>query len=164
MQNIKTLIDKAAKVCGSQTALSKRLKIHRSRLSDIKNGHAPMPPAMAILIADIAMENVADAALAAIVQNEEGTERGEQIKAVLGKVLLAGALGLSLITHSQAATGVNFAMDQVQKTINKIYIVECSLRKKATDLRQWLFSLLKMSNSFECSSIVNRPILHPVHL
>ena len=157
MQNIKILIDKASKVCGNQTALSVRLGIHKSQLSEMKSGKQPMPPALAILIADIAHENVADAAIAAIIQNEEGTERGEKIKAVLGKLLLAGVLGLSLNTHSQAETNVYFVVKKVQELVNKIYIVEY-----VTGILRLLArsNLAKLIHSFGSTYFITRPTLH----
>lgn len=88
MQNIHTLIDKAARVCGSQNALAARLGVHKSQLSEMKRGSRHIPPELAILIADIAMVNVADAALSAIVENTHGTPRGERVQAVLGKALI----------------------------------------------------------------------------
>ena len=88
MQQIKTLIDKAVKICGSQQELAKRIDLHQSALSEIKGGYRKIAPELAILIADIAMENIADAALSAIVENNLGTARGLKIQAIVGRDLV----------------------------------------------------------------------------
>lgn len=96
MQRIKTLIDKAAKVCGSQSALAANLDIHRSQLSEMKRGVRHISPEIAILIADIAMQNVADAALSAILENGQGTVRGERVQAAVGRSLINQMLELQV--------------------------------------------------------------------
>ena len=96
MQKVKALIDKAIKECGSQNGLAVRLGVHKSQLSEMKRGSRHIAPELAILIADIAMQNVEDAALAAIIENGQGTERGEKVQAILGKSLLNKMLDCSV--------------------------------------------------------------------
>lgn len=95
---MKTLIDKAANVCGSQTALAIRLGLNKSQLSEMKRGRRPIAPELAILIADVAMQDVADAALAAIVENGHGTKRGELVQAILGRALINKMLSTPLLS------------------------------------------------------------------
>lgn len=94
MLKVKTLIDTASKVCGSQSALSNRLGIQKSQMSEMRTGSRSIAPEVAILIADVAGANVTDAALAAIIENSDGTPRGEQIKAIIGKALLREMLSI----------------------------------------------------------------------
>lgn len=100
MQKVKTLIDKAVQVCGTQTELALRLGVHKSQISEMKRGARHIAPEIAILIADIARQNVTDAALAAIIENTEGTERGEKIQAIVGRALLTKMLNGSLIHNT----------------------------------------------------------------
>lgn len=155
MQSIKTLIDKAVIVCGTATALAERLEIQKSVLSEIRNGKRTIAPDIAILIAEIAHEDVRDAALAAVIQNTNGTPRGEQIKAILGKALLVGALAASASQSAHSAYGVVIATEQekipldsvtlvtqiVRKIVNEIYIVEYvyarSIRNKLSNVIHW---------------------------
>lgn len=92
MQRVKTLIDKAIEVCGSQTALALNLGVHKSQLSGMKNGGLKIAPDLAILIADIGKQNVADAALAAIIENGLNTKRGKRVQEVLGRAILGKML------------------------------------------------------------------------
>lgn len=92
MQKVKTLIDKAVEVCGSQAALAAKLGIHPTQISNMKKGGRPIAPELAILIADIGKQNVADAALAAIIENGANTPRGELVQKILGQAILAQML------------------------------------------------------------------------
>ena len=92
MQRVKTLIDKAVEVCGTQAALALQLGIAPSQLSSLRNGTRHIAPDVAILIADIGKQNVEDAALAAIIENGMNTARGERVQAILGKSILAKML------------------------------------------------------------------------
>lgn len=102
MQKVKTLIDKAVQVCGTQTELALRLGLHKSQISGMKRGTLHIAPELAILIADIANQNVTDAALAAIIENTQGTDRGEKIQAIVGRSILNEMLNGSLIHNTPA--------------------------------------------------------------
>ena len=88
MQKMKTLIDKAAEVCGTQQLLAVHLGVHKSQLSEMKRGVRHISPELAILIADVASQNVADAALSAIIENGRDTPRGVRVQEVLGKAMI----------------------------------------------------------------------------
>lgn len=95
MLKVKTLIDNAAKICGSQRALSLRLGLQQSQVSEMRTGSRTISPEVAILIADVSGANVTDAAMAAIIENGNGTVRGEEIKRIIGRAILVKMLALS---------------------------------------------------------------------
>lgn len=66
-----TLIDKAAQVCGSRYALAKRLGANQGFLSEVANGHKPIPPTLAARLAAIAGEDPRQEALEALAAQEK---------------------------------------------------------------------------------------------
>jgi hypothetical protein len=105
MQEIKTLIDKASKVCGSDKQLAERMGIHPQTLSALKKNRT-ITPETAAELASIAGENPRDAAIAAIIERAEGSRRGEVLKAILGKATMAaGVVTVLLLSGPDASAG-----------------------------------------------------------
>lgn len=127
MQELKTLIDKASEVCGSDKALAHRMGIYISDVSSLRNGRRPFSPEIAAELADIAGEDAVQAAIDAIIIRAKGTRKEGVMRAVLGKGLAAGVAAVWLLSYSG---GSNFAMEKVAKTENlftNVYIVLSSV-------------------------------------
>jgi transcriptional regulator with XRE-family HTH domain len=103
MQEVKTLIDKASKVCGSDKQLAERMGIHSQTLSAMKKNRT-ITPETAAELASIAGENPRDAAIAAIIERAKGSRRGEVLKAILGKATMAaGVVTILLLSGPDAS-------------------------------------------------------------
>lgn len=84
---IKTLIDNASKVVGSRYKLSKILGVTPSKVYDWQEGRVNCTPPDRARIAAMAGEDATRELVAATLESTEGTLRGEQLKAALGKFL-----------------------------------------------------------------------------
>lgn len=123
MQELKTLIDKASKVCGSDKALAHRMGIYISDVSSLRNGRRPFSPEIAAELADIAGEDAVQAAIDAIIIRAKGTRKEGVMRAVLGKGLAAGVAVVWLLCYSGDLIS---AMEKVAKTevlFTTVYIV-----------------------------------------
>lgn len=99
MQELKTLIDKASKVCGSDTALASRMGIKVQVISMLRHGR-PITPETAAELADIAGEDAREAAIQAIIERAAGTRREGVLREILGKGLAAGVVAMLLFSYS----------------------------------------------------------------
>lgn len=104
MQALETLIDKAAKVCGSDNALAERIGIARPNISLMRAGKRPISPATAAELANIAGEDPREAAIDAVIESAKGTRRESVLRDILGKALAAGAAGVSAISYNEEST------------------------------------------------------------
>ncbi len=100
MQSVRDLIDKASKVCGSDTALAERMGIERPNLSLMRSGKRAISPATAAELADIAGEDAREAAIAAVIESAKGTRREGVVREILGKAIAAGVAGLLVFSYS----------------------------------------------------------------
>ena len=123
MQEIKTLIDKASKVCGSDTALASRMGVKVQVVSMLRNGRT-ITPETAAELADIAGESVKAAVYQAMIERAAGTRREGVLKEILGKSLLAGVAAMWLFSYAPEAKAATKGMGEGNKAVNKIYIVE----------------------------------------
>lgn len=127
MEYWKTLIDKAADICGGQNILAERLGFSKGTLSDMKKGRKAVSPATAVQLADLAHTNVEEATHLAIIQSVAGTRREQEIRQILGKGQAVGAaamLGISYNGDSITDTAViKTATKRVAPKLTKIYIV-----------------------------------------
>ena len=94
MQLGKTLIDKATKVCGSETAVAKRIGTSQQALSSMKHGKREISPETAVLLADIAKENAIQAMIDAVIERNKTGQKAEKIRAILGKGLAVGGAAM----------------------------------------------------------------------
>ena len=83
MQEIKTLIDRASKVCGNDTVLAQRMGIKNQVVSMLRHGRT-ISPETAAELANIAGEDAREAAIQAVVQRSAGTRRGEVLREIFG--------------------------------------------------------------------------------
>lgn len=125
----KTLIDKAAEICGSYSALAERIGTSKQALSDMKHGKREISPETAAMLADIAHEDAREAVIQAVIERNRTGPKAEQIRAILGKALAAGVAGMWVFSYSNGWTG---AIQTVANSLNELHIV---LSKIAARLR-----------------------------
>lgn len=99
MEYEKTLIDKAAKMCGNDEALAKRLGTSRPNISLMRSGKRSVSPVMAAELADIAGEDVNVAVNRALLMSVQGTEKEKRLREILGKALAAGEAAKLAISY-----------------------------------------------------------------
>ncbi len=100
MQHVLLLIDKASKVCGSDSALAKKLGIPRQNVYLMRKGKREISPATAAELADIAGEDARQAAIDAVIESARGTRREGVLREILGKALAAGVAGALVFSYS----------------------------------------------------------------
>lgn len=88
MQELKTLIDKASKMCGSDKALAHRIGVKVQVLSMLRHGRT-ITPGTAAELADAAGENVIKAAIQALLESAVGTRREFELERILRPFLFS---------------------------------------------------------------------------
>jgi transcriptional regulator with XRE-family HTH domain len=125
MQSVRDLIDKASKVCGSDTALAERMGIERPNLSLMRSGKRAISPATAAELADIAGEDAREAAIAAVIEGAKGTRREGVLREILGKAIAAGVAGLLAFSYSGDSISATESIAKndasVNDSIHRIY-------------------------------------------
>lgn len=125
MQDNKTLIDKAVKICGSDAALCRRIGISPALLSLMKKGERGITPATAIYLADLVNEDATEAMMAAVIDSEKNTARRAMLVEILGKGLAAGGAALLVSSYKTGSrTATNKEADSFTKSkhpIHRIY-------------------------------------------
>ena len=84
---VKTLIDRAGKLVGSEYKLAQALGVPQSTISAWKSGVKNCTPPDRARIAAMANEDAVQELVRATIANTTGTLRGEQLRSVLGKWL-----------------------------------------------------------------------------
>lgn len=143
MENIKTLIDKATKICGSTNALAERMGVKPNVISMLRGGRQ-ITPETAAELADIAGEDAREAAIQAIIERAKGTRREGALKEILGKGLAAGVAGLLVFSYSPEPKEVISSASFNDVRVNSLYIVEYFKRT----IRR-IQSFLKMSTAMK---------------
>lgn len=115
-----TLIDKAAELCGSYSALAERLGTSKQALSDMKHGKRDISPETAALLADIAQVDARDAVIQAVIERNKTGPKAEQIRDILGKALAAGVAGLWVFSYGSWPSG---AIVEVAAQLTLLHIV-----------------------------------------
>ena len=147
MQELKTLIDKAAKVCGSDKALAEKLGVHPPTLSAMRKDRT-ITPETAAELADIAGENVKLAVYQAMIERAKGTRREGVLREILGKSLLAGVVAMSLFSYTPEAKAVTISGEKLAKVLTQYTSWNIALR--------WLRRLLT-----RFSRAAPRPVCRP---
>lgn len=106
MKFVETLIDKATENCGSQAEVARRMGVARPRITEWKNGARPLSPEDAALLADLAHYDAREAVVHAVLERNAGTEKGDRLREVLGKVLAVIAAVTLGFFYSSDATAV----------------------------------------------------------
>lgn len=138
MQYQKTLIDKAAKICGSDAELCRRAQISPALLSLMRSGKRAMTPVTAAVLADIAGENAREVALDAVIESAKGTRLESAIREILGKALVAGVAGMLVFSYSADS---HAATDSIAKTTYKNATSYTSYLIRLSDVLRALFAL-----------------------
>lgn len=100
-----SLIDKAAKVCGSDAALARKLGTKPPAISEMRAGKREISPETAALLADIAHEDAREAVIQAVIERNRTGPKAETIRAILGKGLAAGVVAMWGFSYSNGWTG-----------------------------------------------------------
>lgn len=124
MQALKSLIDKASKVCGSDAALAVRLGVKPSVISMLRKNRS-ITPATAAELADIAGEDARQAAIDAIIEGTKGTRREGVMQEILGKAVAAGVAGVLAFSYNGDSIYSNQTTIKNNNVVNFLYIVEC---------------------------------------
>ena len=124
MQEIKTLIDKASKVCGGDVPLASRMGIKPQVVSMLRHGRT-ITPETAAELADIAGEDAREAAIAAILERSQGTRREGVLREILGKAVAAGVAAMLVFFYSGDSISATETIAKSNNSVKSLYIVEC---------------------------------------
>lgn len=119
-----TLIDRASKLCGSDSALARRMGVHRVAIAEMRSGKRKVTPETAAELADIAGDDAREAAIQTMIENAKGTRREGALREILGKALAAGVAGLLVFSYSPGAEGARVSANTDKPPVNTLYIVE----------------------------------------
>lgn len=120
MQLGKTLIDKAALMCGSYSELARQTGTSPAALSHMKHGTREISPETAAILADIAQEDPAQAAIDAIIERNKNGPKAERIRAILGKGRAGGAAAVLLLCLTAPTA---YAIANVADKLTMLHIV-----------------------------------------
>lgn len=104
-QDVKTLLDKAKTVSGSDYKTAQELGVPRMNLSAWRHGKAHMPAADVALAAHLAGLDAVEWGSRAIAAQHEGTAKGMKLQAALKKALLA--TGAVIVTSGAGAATIS---------------------------------------------------------
>ena len=85
------LIDKAAKIAGSDYRLAKQIGVSPQRMSDWRNGRCTVGVEYRALMADVAGLDVDEVIRDALLEKHANTPLGERLLSVLGNAVHGGA-------------------------------------------------------------------------
>lgn len=97
MEEVQTLIDSAAKVCGSRYKLSKRIDVAQSHLSEMASGKRGIPPRVAAKLADVAGLDPRDALVIATIEREKDPAERAALTAIFFRTGAAAMLGICIV-------------------------------------------------------------------
>lgn len=105
LMTVKTLIDKAAEICGSKKALADRLGVQPHHINEWARGARKCQPDDQAAMAGIAGFNAIETLARATVEAAEGTKKHEVLLRTLGKYL--AATGAAIGSSGAAASVVD---------------------------------------------------------
>lgn len=129
LDEVKTLIDKAAKVCGSDNKLALHMEVSRTLISDWKHGRKRCAPEDIAVIADLAGFDGAAWANRAMLWRWEGTSKGDRLMRALGKSVIA--TGAALATSGVSARMVTDLIRCIERLNHWAHFPKINLPKKA---------------------------------
>lgn len=121
MQYGQTLIDKAAKVCGSYYRLSKETGFDQAAMSHIKSGKRALPLEWVPVLAEVAGVNARDALAFCMA---ERLPEGSRARAILGEVRAAGVAAMLLFFVVLGLLQPLTSYAGCFSRVNNLYIVE----------------------------------------
>lgn len=98
-----SLIDIAGEKCGSFYALSKRIDLAQSTITEIRKGKRPLPVDVVPELAELAGVHVDEAIHQVLMERAAGTKREGVLREILGKALVTGAAATLLSSYSANA-------------------------------------------------------------
>lgn len=116
----KTLIAKAAEVCGSEAELARRIGTSRQALSSMKHGTREISPETAALLADVAKLDPHQAIIDAVIERNKTGEKAAKLREILGKALVAGVAIPLVFSYGEPLTG---AMEAIAADLTILHIV-----------------------------------------
>lgn len=140
MESVKALIDKASKVCGSDSALAERMGVDRPNISLMRSGKRAISPATAAELADIAGDDAREAAIAAILESAKGTRREGVLREILGKGIAAGVAALLVFSYSGDSISATVQSQLIAKNDLTIYD---SIHRIYSNLHSWMRRVFK---------------------
>lgn len=132
MQALKTLIDKAAKVCGSQAELARQLHMSRQHVTHMKSGARAITPAIAVILADIAHEDIDEALRQATIESEKDSPLEYRVGQIL-KNRQGGGSGLRGPLNITQMTPEDIKANASETTEELMHIIYRGLRTEADD-------------------------------
>jgi transcriptional regulator with XRE-family HTH domain len=111
------LIDKAGEKCGSFYALSKRIDLAQSTISEIRAGKRRLPADVVPLIAEVLGMDVDEAIHGVLMEHAKGTKREAVLREILGKGIAAGVAAMLVFSYSD---GLISRMEKATKTVTTV--------------------------------------------
>lgn len=136
-----TLIDRAAKVCGSAYKLSKETGFSEANISRVRAGKRELPLEWVPVLAEIAGVNARDAVAEVLA---EKMPEGSRARAILGGVRAAGVAEMLLFFVVLGLLQPLTTYAKSSADVNNVYIVEC-IKALFTGLNRFLFSMVCVS-------------------
>lgn len=124
MHTLKTLIDAASQMCGSDYALAKRCGLDRGAISKLRAGSIPMTPESVALIAgvlELPGAEVQRLAALAVINNPKNQARREELKRAFFHSRATIGLALSGVLIVLATTWPNEAM--ATQTFDDVHVL-----------------------------------------
>lgn len=140
MQYVNPLIDKASKICGSDSKLAERMGIHRVAIAEMRAGKRAISPATAAELADIAGDDAREAAIAAVIEGAKGTRRESVLREILGKAIAAGVAGLLAFSYSDDSISI---LDQSKVIAKNHLTVNDSIHRIYCVVRSWFRGVIQ---------------------
>ena len=109
MQELKTLIDKASFVCGSDTQLALRLGVYQPDVANMRAGTRKISPMTAAELADIAGTSVEDAVMLAVLESSIGTRREGAILSILGNGIRSSLTAVQNLSSMTSPSKSNYS-------------------------------------------------------
>jgi len=123
LEDVKTLIGNASKVCGSDGKLATSMGVSRTLVSDWRHGRKRCAPEDVAIIASIAGLDANAWAMRAMVWRWEGTPKGDRLMRALGKGFLAtgaaigsaGASAQAIFSSSQSVVDLIRCIERLNR-------------------------------------------------
>lgn len=99
MERLKTLIDDAANLCGSDAELGRRIGKTRSQIADMRSGRHPISPETVALLADVVQisgEEARELAALAVIGNPKNADRQGVLRRAFFGSLALGAVAIGI--------------------------------------------------------------------
>ena len=130
MDTVKSLLDKAQQSGLTRYAIEKRTGIPQSTLSDIEHGRHKGSPAIAARLATLVDADPAQAALAAVAEQERSDAKRQELSRLFKIAPAAAALALMVLLGATSPTAEAAAIDaHASSTGDRLYIMSTRLRR-----------------------------------